>query len=56
MANENISTGFRINRDTLAALKKRLPRRGDRTKLINHLIEKFLKGEIVVVLESRRQL
>ena len=45
---------FRIDKPTLLRLKKRLPFRGQRSLVINRLIQLFLDGRVIVTIPERR--
>ena len=45
---DRITTGLRIQRDLYERFRRRLPKRGSRTKVINLMIEKFLDGDIII--------
>lgn len=52
MRRQNCTTSYSMPSALHAALSRRLPRFGDRSKLVRHLIEMWLRGEIQVKVEE----
>lgn len=53
MASVRVTTSFVIGYDKLSELRKRLPKRGDRSFVIERLIEMFLKNQVKVETQAK---
>jgi hypothetical protein len=53
MSSPRVTTSFVLPHDRLEALKKRLPKKGDRSFVIERLIEMFLTNQVKVQTQAR---
>jgi len=50
---DNITVSFYLTKDLYDQLSQRLPNYGEKTTFFRVVVEKFLKGEIEVVMEKK---